>query len=90
MTNKEKALTLIAWDRFETLTERAVDAIELAAKPDWYYPSKGEFPKLMKDFVTNLGTVYYWDGEFLHLDGYMTDITIMGIKAWTYLPKFEE
>lgn len=66
-------------------------SIKLTSKPNWYYPSKEEFPEDMMDVIiikseygTTFPDIMYYYGETEH------PYWIEYVKAWTYLPKFEE
>ena len=75
------------------------EAIELASTPDWYYPSKGEYPKdcevvycVYGDNNCTCEVEYNEDDScFYEVDSTMrrNNSTIVEIKAWTHLPKFE-
>ena len=107
MTNNEQALKIIeenSWynavsDNPYVYDYTAKEAIELAAKPDWYYPSKGEFPKfeINKRFLVTLyenegrvEEVYFHDDEVCYSKENDEFYSWSEVKAWTYLPKFEE
>jgi len=96
MTNKDKALNklnsviLIPDDDYMVFLDDAKKCINIASKPDWFYPSKGEFPEnYMEVWVeyiddnkirTNLKNFYISDKDWW----------INNIKAWTYLPTYKE
>lgn len=72
--------------------QKAQKVIEIASKPDWYYPEKGEFPKLNEWLIivekdNEVLPVHYRNGNKQAID---TCFEENFYKAWTYLPKFEE
>ncbi len=93
-TNKEKAQdcldnSISTGNRI--LTNVIQKLIELASKPNWYYPSRGEFPKkgdrviiVRKKREGTLKDIYRYAGEFDNTDW------INIVIAWTHLPKFKE
>lgn len=100
MTNKEKALELIKAETyeadcsemssFETVDKETIqEAIDLASKSDWYYPSRNELPDSGEYFVTNEGL----PAKMLDNDKYKCLVTnsigsIYSVDTWVYLPKF--
>ena len=105
-TNKEKSLNmLIDYSKCfngENLHkgceyvsfQKAQRSIELASKPDWYYPNKGEYPESNRRVVTNEELVVTYNkeiGEWLeYLDGSLVYDKNKQPLAWSYLPKYEE
>ncbi|MCP4255011.1 MAG: hypothetical protein GY775_16715 [Candidatus Scalindua sp.] len=94
----EKIYTDYVWDISNLPDEGKVvdvkdveELIKLASKPDWYYPSKGEFPKHNEKIIVviskNSYPAIYATSHFRHLNRQGFNDTI---EAWTYLPKFEE
>ena len=98
MNNKDKALELINEDKWEAFEECVIvnehnlvkKAIELAAKPDWYYPSKGEFPDTNKSVITIKEFPGITEESLTTFKDCEKDYWLEYVKAWTYLPKFEE
>lgn len=109
-TNIEKAIDCLK-DTFDNATghyvqnpseilvthENALEAIKIASKTTWYYPSKGEYPNLDKGFCnvyaqTNLGyfNLTYCKTKIWFGNGSGNKVEEKDIIAWTYLPKFEE
>lgn len=92
MTNKEKALNMLV-DSFayqSELGEEVKKAIKLASKPDWFHPSKGEFPndgELILEVSNTIGDdipdlhKYYDEDKTLFLEE---------CKVWCYLPVYKE
>lgn len=99
-TNKQKALELINSKMADSNdlnhnqminTSLATSAVIIASKPDWFYPDKGEFPELYEFFVNQDGEPCEMRAENRYLSFNTNQIgNINNIKAWTYLPKFEE
>lgn len=106
-TNIEKAIDCLK-DTFDNATghyiqnpseilvthENALEAIKIASKTNWYYPSKGEFPKhndyiVVIDFDNNEGTEIYWEYDKKDIEQDRIDWA-KDVKTWAYLPKYEE
>jgi len=105
MTNKENALEQLYTntDFADTFRLNDVvmeqddisDLIKLASKPDWYFPSNGEFPKYGLDVWCKLDMRDYPDYAILR---YVNENVWMNenndiietVVSFTYLPKFEE
>lgn len=97
MTNKEKALELIDVKTEKSLStgwlisnSDAIRAVELASKPDWFHPNKGEFPndgELILEVSNTIGDdipdshQYYDEDKTLFLEE---------CKAWCYLPTYKQ
>lgn len=103
MTNKEQAKELIYNSEYRDLHKNTIPvlqslfSIELASMPDWYYPSKNEFPT-DDDFYSGTvlcvygGSPYYiWtyssEGWIVNNSG--DTIPLLDVECWTYLPKIK-
>lgn len=97
-TNKEKALKHI--NQF-TVTGGNVptvhpyiakEAVELASKPDWYYPEKGEFPEINNWICVVDETGEVEPHKYRVMNKEFIDDNFNGgyYIAWTYLPKYED
>ena len=96
-TNKERALSklnnyIIDYGQSVEEDQDTLNSfIELASKPDWYYPSKGEFPKKGDIIISYLDVMFkvLEEGKLLNChNGGLTHINRQ--ESWTYLPKFIE
>lgn len=114
-TNKEKANLYVQSQKtkakhFKDATEVvrigvAETVIELVSIPNWYYPSKNEFPKQWSDnFDISVNILFVCKGKRVSMEGYRniktklwkcfqaSDITFTDeeIEAWMYLPEFKK
>ena len=105
-TNIEKAIKCLE-DTFDNATghyiqnpsevlvthENALEAIKIASKTDWYYPSKGELPKIHQLIITDNEIPYKVLSDLrirCLLDNSIINIEDDNVKAYTYLPKYED
>jgi hypothetical protein len=104
-TNKEKALEWYknpdnTTDKFintglgthEIVELMVKEVIEIASKPDWYYPEKGEYPDKGTQKIL---VKYKYESEiqefiFIDLTDNFKDFLRTKIEMWTYLPEFNK